>query len=234
MGLSFSALLVVGGCIAVVCVVALVCGSGSTSRYPPLLSEAPLPKLLLLGPASSGKTTLFRAAVALAGERPDDAPLRPTRGLVRVPLALPTAGGWKQQLIACDAGGAPKERRQWIDLVRDRTVGGLLFVADVADASDETRYLFKQLASAPWSQRAAIVLALNKIDLLAERLAAQDGARGDERLRQACAARADEYRAVCARPFSVHYVSAHDPVDASTLLVDASSSISEALKTAES
>ena len=44
---------------------------GRQPLYSPLLDESgSAPSLLLLGPSGVGKTTLFRAALALAGEPP--------------------------------------------------------------------------------------------------------------------------------------------------------------------
>ena len=122
-------------------------------------AEEPVASLLLLGPSGAGKSTLFNAGLTLGGERlPETSagPPPPTRGLVRQLLVMPASaaqGDWLQRLLLCDAGGGRAEQRQWIELVREPEVGALVFVADVADDSEETLQLFKQLASSKWAKK---------------------------------------------------------------------------------
>ena len=162
--LSWTALVVVGLCIGLLAWFALASGGSGRSRefFSPLLespAEEPVASLLLLGPSGAGKSTLFNAGLTLGGERlPETSagPPPPTRGLVRQLLVMPASaaqGDWLQRLLLCDAGGGRAEQRQWIELVREPEVGALVFVADVADDSEETLQLFKQLASSKWAKK---------------------------------------------------------------------------------
>lgn len=119
----------------------------------------------------------------------------------------------------CDAGGGRQERRQWIELVRENRVGCLVFVADSRDFSEDTRSLFKQLANAKWAQRATVIVALTKLDMLLEE-------RGDAGARQACAQHEAEFRAECQHPFSTHVLDARDQTAAARLIVEAVGSAS--------
>jgi GTPase SAR1 family protein len=222
--LTGAAAIVVGLGVAAVCAIVYVQQRDRRQNGVPLLdvSDENISSLLLLGPSQSGKSTLFRAAVALSGERLGDDegdPARPTRGLVRRLLAIPTSDGRRRHLLVCDAGGARAEQRQWAELVRGRAVGALVFVTDAADGTKETRFLFQQLASAKWALSAVVVLALTKVDLVAGSQAEASAL---------LAARADEYRAVCHRPMSIHYVNASSPDEASRLLVEVATGVAEA------
>ena len=176
----------------------------------------------------------------------NDGPPRPTRGLVIQPLVLPAslmaaaqeephvgvdgsttrgnASSWqRRQVVLCDAGGGRQERRQWVDLVRaPARIGALLFVADARDDSEETRELFRQLAKAKWAQRATVVLALTKLDLLLEQ-------RGDSDARATCAARESEYRSACPHPLITHVLNCRDPAASARLLVETVGSIDPGL-----
>jgi len=178
--------------------------------------------VLLLGPSGGGKTTLFRAALTLAGEVEGDADAdapAPTRGLVRrvMPLPLPgttDAQATSRQVQLCDAGGGREERRQWVVLVREAApIAALVFVADVGDDAEETLGLFKQLAGAPWARDAALVLALTHADAVGE-------GNGDSPALDVCAARVAAYRERSARPVSVHTLNARDPAEAAKLLAE--------------
>ena len=206
---------------AATCLVAyLTSQKGSRSRDPPLLSQprkesdAVIPRILLLGPVAAGKSTLFRAALELSGEPVSgDATYAPTRGLVRRLLELPSAISAERVTVQlCDAGGGEDERRQWRELVQD-DVGALVFVCDVSDGSKETRYLFSQLAAAPWARDARLVLAFTKADLVPGGRAA---------LSSLSAAREAEFRAACpARSLHAHCLCVRDPLAAARVLQSA-------------
>ena len=253
--LSIAAMLVAMGCIAAIGAFTLffrkrrLLNSPGAARHllgdtSAAATEQP-PSVLLLGPSGGGKSTLYRAALALAGELPrgDNGPPRPTRGLVVQPLLLPAnlmaaaqeephagvdgsttsgnaSGQWqRRQVVLCDAGGGRQERRQWVDLVRaPARIGSLIFVCDARDDSEETRELFRQLANAKWAQRATVVLALTKLDLLLEE-------RGNSEARATCAAREAEYRAACPHPLITHVLNCRDPAAAARLLVEAVGSL---------
>ena len=208
---------------------------GNSLLYKPLLDQDTVinqaPALLLLGPAQTGKSTLFRAACALAGEAGEVAaathtgPPAPTKGLVRRLLLLPsgtnTSRGALQagHVVLCDAGGGHRERRQWVELVRDgqAPVGALMFVADARDASDETVGLLGQLAGSKWARSAAIYLALTHFDVLADE-------QGDASARAICQAREASYRNAMPHGVVLHAcrcLSARDPVAACQLLAEA-------------
>jgi len=209
------------------CVLAVLWFSISTLVAPrlrsstPLLDEQdrnePILSLLLLGPASTGKSTIYHAALALSGEanaaNPGEA-VKPTLDLVQRLLSLPTATRRRQRCLLCDAGGGRKERRQWVYLVKDETaVGALVFVADVADDTEETLFVFKQLISAKWAP-SAVLLALTHVDQL-----------GEAQRRETCEARVRAYRGMSSRPFGVHCLDARDDVKVTRLLMDAASGI---------
>ena len=178
---------------------------------------AAAPLVLLLGPTGAGKSTLFRAALKLADEAIADEPLTSTRGLVRRPLFLPASQG-RRHVILCDAGGGRRERRQWVELVRPPArVGALIFVADLADGSNDARDLFKQLASAKWARGASILLALTKLDALQQQ--------APEELDATTRAREAEYRSACPVAFSTHVLSCHDANATSRLLIEAVSGV---------
>ena len=156
------------------------------------------PVILLLGPACSGKTTLYRQAIALdssTDEQPPSncaTPYAPTLGLMRRVLTLPTSRG-PSPIVLCDAGGSREQRRLWVELVDGVRVSAICFVLDASDASDEARGLFVQLARAPWSQGSSIFLILTKLDLLPP----QDA-------QAMCATREEAYQAACSRSFDCH------------------------------
>ena len=105
-----------------------------------------------------------------------------------------------------------------MELVRDspgRAVGGMLFVADAADDSDETIDLFRQLASSKWAREAAIFVALTKLDVLIE---ARSGAAA---ARACCEAREAAYRAACPQRVAFACLNCRDPVPACRLIADA-------------
>lgn len=203
--------------------------------YKPLLDQDTIinvaPALLLLGPSQTGKTTIFRAACALAGEAGEVAaathagPPVPTKGIVRRLLLLP-AGNHSSvkalqagHIVLCDAGGGHKERRQWVELVRDdqAPVGALVFVADARDDSDETVGLLRQLAGSKWARTAAIYLALTHLDLLAE-------GQGENAARAKCQAREAAYRSAMPEGIVLHacrHLSARDPAAACQLVAEA-------------
>ena len=186
-----------------------------------LPSPARLPgpsRVLLLGPACAGKSTIMRHAVAMsegstrlsdsyvADEHggPDISPespsqaareYKPTLGLVRNVLTLPSPTQGLISVLLCDAGGGQQQRRQWIELVRGAEVSALVFVVDAADDSEESLGLFRQLANAPWAQRATVFLALSKVDLLG-----MDNPLLEWRALAACEQREADYRAVCRVP----------------------------------
>ena len=187
-------------------------------------------RILLLGPAKAGKTTLMRQAVALWEERDEHEaalaePYAPTRGLVMRTMALPpTRDRGTAHCQVCDAGGEPPYRRQWVSLVRDAEVCALVFVSDVSDESEDTRHLLAQLVRAPWARHASLLLALTHVDL---DLASAHGA----------AAREEQYRdaagetffgsgvTASGQPLSCHALSCHDADAARRLLHAAAASV---------
>jgi hypothetical protein len=221
MPLDAPALLVIGACVALVCVLAFYRSSGSRPYHrlkEKLLQKAEdPPALLLLGPAGSGKSTIFQGALTLAGEKRRDAAPAPTRGLVRSLMYLPDKGG-QQPVLVCDAGGGRQERRQWIELMRelDTAAGGVLvFFSDAHDDSEDSRDLFRQLATSRWARRAKLLLALTKLDVVLEE-------RGAEGARALCRHRAEAFWSTCpSRQFTVHCLDCRVPVDARRLLVGA-------------
>ena len=126
----------------------------------------------------SGKSTLLWQAVKHFEGGPQTErsastqiamPKRSTSGLVRWVLRIPNASGALATVQLCDGGGSPGARRLWVDLVRNAdgaprplplhaltatvsviiaVVRGLIFVADIDDASEDTIFLFKQLGLA--------------------------------------------------------------------------------------
>ena len=189
-------------------------------RGPPLLDgsgEDRISSLLLLGPSGSGKTELYCAAVALSGEGDAGCAAGPTRGLVRRTLTLPTTPNATvgERCLLCDAGGGLSERRQWVALVKGEAVGTVIFVATVYDESDDTLFLFKQLAHAPWSQRATLILALTHIDEIID-LAQR---------RALCDARSKAFRSATNRSLSVHSLDARDQASADVLLRQAAAGV---------
>lgn len=207
-----------------------------TARQALLYDDSNPPCLLLLGPSAAGKTTLYRHAVALAGEALPQHTGGPTRGLVRHPLfmpcdrrrqlpepvRLPAPGGFKaatsstrrrRRVVVCDAGGGRQERRQWVELVRPPArIGVLVFVADARDGTEETLSLFKQLANAKWARGATLIVALTFVDRLVDE-------RGAATATHLCSQREAELRAVCAHPFSVHALNGRDDADAAERLL---------------
>ena len=95
----------------------------------------------------------------------------------------------------------------------NRDVRVLLFVADGADASQDTLDLFAQLYHAPWAKRTSVLLLLTKADLLREQLGAT---RADAALQD----RAEAYRRVCTAPLSVRFLNALDERDVRALVSD--------------
>lgn len=189
-------------------------------------------RILLLGPAKAGKTTLMRQAVVLWEERDEheaatttshtrnDEPYTPTRGLVMRTMALPpTRDRGTAHCQVCDAGGEPPYRRQWVSMVRDAEVCALVFVSDVSDGSEDTRHLLAQLVRAPWARNASLILALTHVDL-------------DHASAHGAAAREEQYRnaagetffgsgvTASGQPLSCHALSCHD-VDAARRLLHA-------------
>ena len=210
-------------------------------RTPPLIAaplrtssrhrSAPKQRILLLGPEAAGKSTLLWQAVRLY-ESPAAAdacaPRRPTGGLVRRRMCVPTASGELATVQLCEGGGAPSVRRQWVTLVNDGStrVVTLVFVADIRDSSDDTRALFAQLANAPWSRDALVLLVLTKTDLLGEDSLLDQpagtaaGSAGSAALvDRLCTERIEQYAAACrGRPFACEALSSHDELAARQML----------------
>lgn len=194
--------------------------SEADRKHQRLAAPAPFQRVLLLGPADSGKSTLLWQAVKFFEEGPPSErstsaemarPKRSTGGLVRWVLRVPSASGALATVQVCDGGGAPDVRRQWVALVKDADVRALVFVAEVDDDSDETLSLFRQLGNAPWARSARLLVALTKADLL-------DSPAAVERLRQE---RLADYRAACPRPFALDVLDTHDEQAARRLLLEA-------------
>lgn len=171
------------------------------------------PRILVLGPEYSGKSTLHRQAVSIAAdsdaEKSQDnmwMPYAPTLGLVRRILALPTSTGTSTVLL-CEAGGGRQQRRQWVELVRGTNVAALVFMLDAADVSEESRGLFAQLVGAPWAQNSAIFLVLTKVDLLSPQNA-----------QSICDERDSAYRAVCRQPICCRRLTTTDATHSRALL----------------
>ena len=208
-------------------------------RAPPLTAEplrtssrhrsAPKQRILLLGPKAAGKSTLLWQAVRLY-ESPAAAdacaPRRPTGGLVRRRMCVPTASGELATVQLCEGGGAPSVRRQWVTLVNDGStrVVTLVFVADIRDSSDDSRALFAQLANAPWSRDALVLLVLTKTDLLEDLLdqpagTAADSAGSAAQVDRLCTECIEQYAAACrGRPFACEALSSHDELAARQML----------------
>ena len=185
-----------------------------TAGHEALLAEpSRASRVLVLGPAGAGKTTMLRHALrqfARGASRRSSAvtaqlggPYAPTRGLVIVDANVRGLG-----VQLCDAGGGDAERRQWIALVRGADVRAIVYVLDSADDSELGRDLFRQLALAPWAAGARLFVALNV-----------RSADGDD---AACARREAELRAAVPKPFGVVRLSAlHDSSAAVELIAEA-------------
>ena len=191
-----------------------------SERGDPLLDRERVFSLLCLGPAGSGKSTLFCHALTLCGETSPSHGGIPTRGIVRRLLKLPTRDD-HQLCVLCDAGGGRAEQRQWVTLIRQpETVGAVVFVADLSDESETTLSLFKQVAQAKWSRHATLILALTHADQINDNL----------QLHAIQAAREHAYKEVCSREMSVHSLDTRDEGQASALLMEAAASISASSK----
>ena len=119
----------------------------------------------------------------------------------------------RQRVLFCDAPGGAAGRRMWRDLlvasVGAPPIGALVFVADVADESAETQYLFAQLARRP--RRGKLLLALTHVDALPP-----------SAVPVVCAMRVEAYRAACADvPFESCSLDTRDRSAASQLLAAA-------------
>ena len=187
-------------------------------------------RILLLGPARAGKTTLLRQAIALWEEHdaPEAAlaePYTPTRGLVMRTMTLPpTRDRGTAHCQVCDAGGEPPYRRQWVSLVREAEVCALVFVADVSDESEDTRHLFAQLVRAPWARKASLLLALTHVDL--DHASAHGAATREEQYRKAAGETCFGSGVTASgQPLSCHALSCHDAEAARRLFHAAAASV---------
>ncbi|KAL1504837.1 hypothetical protein AB1Y20_008608 [Prymnesium parvum] len=178
------------------------------------------PRLLVLGPAASGKSTILRHAVSAGSpsgvetDWAEQCSYQPTLGLVRQLLLLPSSKHGGVNAIVCDAGGGAQQRRQWVELVRGVEVHSIIFVVDAADCTSETLFLFRQLVNAPWAKRCVATVAFTKIDLLSWRQGARAGSPSWRTERE------EEFRLVCPLPLTCHWLCARRAESVTSLFIE--------------